>query len=360
MVVDTNMGFNKTDLNIDRLLAYHINMADLTRPYSMLNVYYTNRSEGLGPGKICPIEEELVFETYAERADDCYANYQRLYLPEGSTLLNPPYFTFPPAYTYGDNPGAGKVQAITDERQKEVFGGLMVVSPGELVRASYIYRLEPYRIFTQVQPNLLHYNLMIYKQAGARPYPFTVTVDLPPGVGVANVSPQPLYGDRQTLHFQGLLDRDIEISFDMVIPDALQSGLTEDSRYPLPVQSALLATATPRFESTQGPYEVVDLEAMLLTPTSTSTPAPTPTHTPTPITNIDTTVEVMTFLYAKPGFGGDILARLYPGSSVVVVGSETSGEWFYCRTEVGNAEGWVWGESLMLEIPIPNLLVIQP
>ncbi len=86
MVVDTNVGFNKTNAMVQSSLVYDVDLTKLVSPTSSLSVVHKNNAAPV----ICaqsirnknnpPGEEQYLLT-------DCYWNYMRVYMPSGTKLL---------------------------------------------------------------------------------------------------------------------------------------------------------------------------------------------------------------------------------------------------------------------------------
>jgi hypothetical protein len=266
-VVDTNVGVNKTDLAVERRMTYHVNLGRLTMPYGVLGLEYLNLSDSRR-GWACPDPmsgDEPA--SYLERAQDCYADFLRLYLPDETEMLQAPRFKLPEVYPHAaGDPLAGQVRPLFDERGKEVYGGLMVVLPGTSDMASFTYLLPPREILTLRPDGAIVYDLTIQKQPGVREYPVSVTIDLPPGTGLVSVTPEPVYWDSSTLYFEPRLDADLRLQVVMLVPEDVQQAVAARLLSP---GFAPEATPTPRLVPTQPPLPT------RMPPVSTP-PAPTP------------------------------------------------------------------------------------
>ncbi|MCZ7673944.1 MAG: hypothetical protein M5U34_45850 [Chloroflexi bacterium] len=82
-VVDTNMGFNKSNLHVKRETDYRVTLAENGDGNGRLTVTYSHT--GTDTGKPCIQEDPEAYQgtpDYLRVADGCYFNYLRLYLPE--------------------------------------------------------------------------------------------------------------------------------------------------------------------------------------------------------------------------------------------------------------------------------------
>ena len=78
LVVDTNVGFNKVNPNIERAIEYQVDLGAEGKPLARLAVSYQNRSKQ--PVGSC-IQEARYGDSYADMMDRCYWNYLRVYVP---------------------------------------------------------------------------------------------------------------------------------------------------------------------------------------------------------------------------------------------------------------------------------------
>ncbi len=87
MVVDTNVGFNKTNAVVEANLSYDVDLSDPSSPKGSLAVFHTNHASENVP---C-IQWNSAQEIPGERTypiDRCYWDYLRVYTREGTTLLD--------------------------------------------------------------------------------------------------------------------------------------------------------------------------------------------------------------------------------------------------------------------------------
>ena len=194
MVVNTNLGGGKTDLVIDEKIDDHVSIQ--------------------ADGSI--IDTVTITRTHHGTSGDPFTgvnnvDYQRLYVPEGSTLLSATGDFAPPAadlfktsdvpltgdslltsITNNTRTDAASGTVINDEFNKTVFGNWIQTKPGATSVVHYAYRL-PFTIDTLAHaPSLLdrvkgilgvadtgRYTLFIQKQSGEQTRTTHVTVAVP-------------------------------------------------------------------------------------------------------------------------------------------------------------------------------------
>jgi hypothetical protein len=145
MVVDSNVGWNKVDRNIERRIAYRV-VAEGDALISRLCVTYQSVSPAID--KPC-VWRSLYGDSYRELTEGCYWNYVRVLTPQGSDLLS-----------YEGGQGEGTVD---QEAGKTVFADLVIVPPGESRTLCFTYALPSelgqrfaatgdYTLYMQKQP----------------------------------------------------------------------------------------------------------------------------------------------------------------------------------------------------------------
>jgi hypothetical protein len=329
-VVEANIGYNKVNANVTRRMDYHISLTDPAIPYSLLRLEYLNQSQS--EPAVCRARERggrgyVEYErTYEDRTHDCYGDFLRLYLPGGTEMLRAPWFPLPESYHFVDDPTASQIGPLPEDRGKQVFGGLMVVLPGEPAWAQFAYLLSPDEILALQPDGAIAYNLLIQKQPGVPPYPISITVDLPPGATVTSVTPEPTYQGADQLYFETQLRTNLHIGVMIEVPDEMQQRV---AAYLAPQEPTPVATSTPRFVPTQPPLPTLDY-----------TPTPSPTPTPVPL---EVVASIRLNLRTGPDTSSDAITVLDAGERLEVLGRNEADTWLLVRATTGQ-EGWVTAE----------------
>jgi hypothetical protein len=164
LVLDTNMGYNKVNLNVEQSVVYEVDLGAAT-PTAVLTIHYHNGS----PTQPTCERSTSSARTYQERTEGCYWSYVRVYAPLGAKLLAAE--------------GLTETMTVSDEHERTVFGGFLVVPGGETRSLRLQYSLP--------QQPAGEYRLLVQKQAGTVAVPLRVAVSLPPGVRVSSADPEP-------------------------------------------------------------------------------------------------------------------------------------------------------------------------
>jgi hypothetical protein len=181
LALDTNMGYNKVNLNVEKRMAYEVTVGQGDAAQASLTITYENHSP---PQAEC-VHRPRIAQTYEGMAQDCYWNYLRVYVPLGSELLHAE--------------GVTETETLS-EHGKTVFTTFMVVPAAESHTIRFTYRLP------DMDPGA--YRLLVQKQAGTDAVPLTVRLVLPPGVGVLSAVPEPESQEGESVSFDLSLRRD--------------------------------------------------------------------------------------------------------------------------------------------------------
>jgi hypothetical protein len=193
MVVDSNVGFNKVNINIAHQMEYAVVIDPTREVRAAVTITYTNRSPD--NGTFC-VHVPRYLAGYVDLQNGCYWNYMRVIVPENSEPLRVKGLQAP-------------VQDVP-EQGRAVFGGYFVLPRSKTQAIRFEYRLPPTVL------NGSHYTLHLEKQPGVPSLPAHVRVVVPEGWMITYAAPTPERLDRNHAEFMLTLDRDraIELSFD--------------------------------------------------------------------------------------------------------------------------------------------------
>lgn len=181
MVVDSNVGFNKTNAVVQTSLAYDVNLTDLENPVGELLVSHANHARSdvpciqwSGSGQITGEEEYPI--------DRCYWDYMRIYIPVGTRLLSGTPQSIPPSWMILNRKVPAAIDVLDEGlRGLGSFGTLIVVPGGEDVSTSLKFALPPDRILASAPGQPTTYDLTVRKQPGTLAVPLTLRIHLPTG-----------------------------------------------------------------------------------------------------------------------------------------------------------------------------------
>jgi len=214
MVVDTNMGFNKVNPNVEEAINYGVTMDEGRNVRAVVTITYHNRSTREVEECVQEARYDLTYEGMMNR---CYWDYLRLYVPEGAELIEATRNPLPSGSLYrrlsGAGAGSGEPDIGPTEKGKDVFGTFFVVPPKESKELRFAYEL-PSGIL-ESRGDAYRYSLLIQKQAGTKALPVQVTVELPTGTELLAGEPEPstVEGNILQYHLSLATDRRIELVF---------------------------------------------------------------------------------------------------------------------------------------------------
>ena len=145
-VVDTNVGFNKTNAVVETNLAYDVDLTDPSSPKGSLSVFHTNHASENVP---C-IQWNNAQEIPGERTypiDRCYWDYMRVYTREGTTLLDASPQAIPAGWMILEDAVPARVDTLDAEEEQtsglQGFGSLLVVPGGQTISTAFQFALPP-------------------------------------------------------------------------------------------------------------------------------------------------------------------------------------------------------------------------
>lgn len=211
MVVDSNIGFNKTNALVETSLSYDVDLTDVESPVAQLTVFHQNNA---APDVECiqwggqRLDGE---EHYPINA--CYWNYMRVYVPSGAQLLASTPQQIPADWTISDLGVNGQVDVLDEEIDGlQAFGTLMVV-PGEKSLNTHLEFALPQHVFAR-DGKRIGYHLNVEKQPGTIAIPLTIRVHIPHGAVIESLFPEGiLEGNHLLIETDLRTDLDLSVNF---------------------------------------------------------------------------------------------------------------------------------------------------
>ena len=213
MLVDTNVGFNKVNPNIDQTLHYLVDLTDVTAPSAVLEITYVHTDGSESP---C-LQEARYGADYADMMARCYWDYLRVLAPAGAQLLDASPAPLPEGSlrrTFRGLTGEYDTLRVGQvDRGLTSFEELLLVSGGESRSVRYAYALPAGVVWESRQGHT--YRLQVQKQAGTSALPLAVTVKLPSGSRLLGAEPTPagVHDEQLTFDLSLRTDAHVEVHF---------------------------------------------------------------------------------------------------------------------------------------------------
>ena len=214
MVVDTNVGYNKTNAVVSSQYFYDVDLTDLSAPASNLAIFQHNDAQG--PTDQCVqrpggIDRSALDAWYA--IDRCYYNYLRVYVPVGTQLKSAtPHAVSRDEMIMLDEDIPARVDILDENLQGlQGFGTLQVVPMGKTLETDFQFILPASILELDPGSHEQIYKLKVQKQAGTVAIPITVRVHLPQGSKIISISPEVSVREGNNLLFYLKLTVDVNI-----------------------------------------------------------------------------------------------------------------------------------------------------
>lgn len=216
MVVDSNVGFNKTNALVTATLIYDVDLTDLAKPRAALVVSHQNNASSQVPCISHPYISELDLKEFEEKdypINRCYWDYLRVYTLAETELLGASVQTVPAEWMIRKRTVPPQVDVLNDKLDGlRGFGTLKVVSGGESLATSFRFALPASVLEFQAGTRQVAYRLRIQKQPGTLGVAITVRLHLPNGATPLTVPPGAVV-DGQNILLQSTLSTDLEFEF---------------------------------------------------------------------------------------------------------------------------------------------------
>ena len=185
-VVDSNVGWSKSDRNIQRITEYTVDLRDIRNPKAHLRLIYENHSGE----SAAPCEPQWIDrgDDYNQLKNACYWNFLRVYGPAGSKMNNLPYLPLPEqslSVVKGEGLPGANTSTFDVAFPFSIFSGLDVIDTGDKSNIDMTYLL-PSDIF-KTKGSCYLYDLDIIKQPGVPQRDTIVKIYIPKDFTVENL-----------------------------------------------------------------------------------------------------------------------------------------------------------------------------
>jgi hypothetical protein len=218
MVVDSNVGYNKTNAVVKSSLIYDVDLTDISSPVTNLTVIHQNNARGQ-IGASCTIPVSLLDKSLQEPwypIDRCYYDYLRVYVPAGTQLVSAtPHAVTRQEMIMLEQDIPARVDLLNEIIENVTgFGTLLVTPIGQSLNTTFQFKLPTDVLQSGSDANEKIYRLKIQKQAGIVVIPVTLRIHLPANAKISAVTPNGIV-DGRNVFFELDLREDIviEITF---------------------------------------------------------------------------------------------------------------------------------------------------
>jgi len=223
MVVDANIGFNKTNAVVHASLSYDVDLTNLEAPRSQLVVTHQNNASAQVPCLHYPylsaseLSVELVQNDYP--IDRCYWDYLRVYVLADTDLLGATVQTVPAEWTFHKRTVPPQVDVLEEEKLDGLhgFGTFKVVPGGQSLASGFRFALPSDVLTRGADSRLVTYRLKVQKAAGTVGVALTVRVHVPDGASVQTVPPGAVV-EGQNVLIQSALVTDLQFEYVFLLP----------------------------------------------------------------------------------------------------------------------------------------------
>jgi hypothetical protein len=208
MIVDANVGFNKSNVLVSESLNYQVALLPNGRGRAVVELNYIHQGNlmDIACTQFIPYDKNI---TYEKLIHTCYYDYLRLITPRGSQLVKASKLPVPGKYLISGMSTDGKAETfLGDPSRRTVFSQFFVVKYGGQLQTRFEYDLP--MVVNDIDGQK-QYTLTIQKQAGASAMPIKVTLTLPDRARLLSTKPSPAAQSGTSLEFYLRLDVDQQI-----------------------------------------------------------------------------------------------------------------------------------------------------
>ncbi len=209
MVVETNIGYNKSSVHMERHIAYTAQLQPNGSATAQMSFTFSNSLSPNGEECRHELPRYTLDLVYLDLTYDCYWSYSRYYHPAGAQLLSAPSYPIPGQFFITEQGWDGVVRPISDPTGLTTFEDVWLIDRGKQASRQYQIQL-PNVTQTTAEGNTL-YQLRLLKQAGVAPYPAQITVITPEDSRLLHTEPEAEI-DGNAAIFNATLDKDLTFS----------------------------------------------------------------------------------------------------------------------------------------------------
>ncbi|MEX0762004.1 MAG: DUF4012 domain-containing protein [Dehalococcoidia bacterium] len=217
-IMDSNVGWTKSDRNIERSAHYSLHLAENGVSEAALTLRYDNLSGE--NSRTCERQSnENASVPYVDLTNACYWNLLRAYTAAGSRLIDSDPMRLPAnsiAHRVGYMAPGDSTFESTFDLNGNYFSGLISIAAGESRTVTTTYEVPASVVdWTSESPT---YRLDLVAQSGSRGRNMSIELHLPPGYAFESANLTPVTVTSSSVTFELDLRRDITLEVEMT-PD---------------------------------------------------------------------------------------------------------------------------------------------
>jgi hypothetical protein len=214
MVVDSNIGFTKTNAVIGSKFSYDVDLTKLTNPTTRLRIVQTNGASG---NVACNHLTGGIL-SYQGWINLCYWDYLRVYGPAGTQLLDATPHAVP-GEAMLDGVGVPARVDTLDEGIPGVqsYGTLLLIPIGANLETDFQFALPSKVVQVSADNKTQVYTLHVQKQPGTLAIPISICVRLPAGGALVKATPGGNFDAGQWC-MSGDLNTDFHVTLAFTVP----------------------------------------------------------------------------------------------------------------------------------------------
>ena len=216
MVVDSNIGYNKSNALVETSLEYQIDLRNPAVPIGQVTIEHKNNSSSLAN---CDLRAKSFLPGEKDYPiDGCYWDYLRVYTPAGSRLLQANPQSVPATWMLRGDAVPAHMDFLDEDLDGISTYGLLKVVPGQDTVSTKLRYVLPVEILS-IRPGTRQvvYHLKVKKQPGTIPIPITIQVSLPKDVVLLGVPNDFQVVDKE-IYYEGNLKTDLEFEIVFEVP----------------------------------------------------------------------------------------------------------------------------------------------
>jgi hypothetical protein len=216
MVVDSNIGFNKTNAVVESNISYDVDLTKPLSPTASLTVFHKNNAPAITFCKHWNKVKAIGEKDYP--ITDCYWNYLRVYMKEGTKLLGATPQFVPDNWMILKQEEQGRVDVLEEEiAGVQAFGTLQVLLGGQSLPMSFQFALPADILDAESGSDQMTYRLKVQKQPGTSAVPITIRLHLPKGA-LIETTPLGAVVEDDNILYETDLRKDIEFEVVFSLP----------------------------------------------------------------------------------------------------------------------------------------------